>query len=658
MSWTTILRRALSASTSSAIQVTAQVIGDDPVVPGEELPVEDPRALPDGAVGDVALLGSEGLGEVDPVDPAVRAADQRVLLVAAVVVDEVLEDQEVGHGPFVVIRVLGRNVLFPALGIRNGVADEDLEGARRLGDRALDDRRDEAEPEVLVQRVGGQVVLVAVGQRIGPPPVDVAEHRGIDLAPGFQAEPPGVGPAARAGLPALDDRGLEEILEFLGSQGPLHRRPVAAGLKGRFLGLSPEPEFAVGDDQGGGHSAVAPGDPGVDDPDLVLEAGDVLPADGGTRAPAETVVEIAVPHDHDPGLEVGQDPLDLGLGRFPLGGESAEPERAVRLVDDLRLEGPAVFLGIAHPALEELELGAHDGVHLAKRPLGELLADPGMGVDDSVDLDDGVLPHEPVAAGVVEALDVGAPGLGIPPGDRSLPVGEEGVLGGRFRSGLLEDPALRRGQRPDVLGFPGQAEFLRQEGQELLDRDVAGVIPGDPGDVHLLVVAEERVDHPARGRGFPLEAHEEFEDLPGVGTPVHDVAELDEVRSPARPVEIAVDEADLRMGEDEDESVEVAVEVGDGHDAFDPRPLVRDVGGGDGAARGGEDGERKEDEEERQDQEEIPRATLSAAQHRSASFIGFFPAGIKRTGPGRLTLRRACWYPERDDTPGRKDERR
>jgi hypothetical protein len=98
-------------------------------------------------------------------------------------------------------------------------------------------------------------------------------------------------------------------------------------------------------------------------------------------------------------------------------------------------------------------------------------------------------------------------------------------------------------------------------------------------------------------------------------------------------VEIAVDEADLRMGEDEDEFVEVAVEVADGHDALDPRPHVRDVGRGDGGGGGGDE-ERREGEEERQDQEDIPRAAVSIAQHRSVSFISLFPPGIKRTVGG------------------------
>ena len=59
----------------------------------------------------------------------------------------------------------------------------------------------------------------------------------------------------------------------------------------------------------------------------------------------------------------------------------------------------------------------------------------------------------------------------------------------------------------------------------------------------------------------------ELEDLFGPGAPVQDVAELDEMGLAARPVEVVVDEADLRVGEDEDEAVVVAVEVGDG-----PRP--------------------------------------------------------------------------------------
>ena len=64
------------------------------------------------------------------------------------------------------------------------------------------------------------------------------------------------------------------------------------------------------------------------------------------------------------------------------------------------------------------------------------------------------------------------------------------------------------------------AEILGQERDELLDGDVAGIVEGDAGDVHLLVVAEEHVDHASGGRGFLLEAHEEIEDLLGPGAPV------------------------------------------------------------------------------------------------------------------------------------------
>ena len=91
----------------------------------------------------------------------------------------------------------------------------------------------------------------------------------------------------------------------------------------------------------------------------------------------------------------------------------AEPERAVRIVDELGVEGLAELLGIAHAALEELQLGAHDLVDLADRPLGEGLADAAVGVDDVVDLDDRVLLDEPIPVVAVEAQDVGAHGLGV-----------------------------------------------------------------------------------------------------------------------------------------------------------------------------------------------------------------------------------------------------
>ena len=136
---------------------------------------------------------------------------------------------------------------------------------------------------------------------------------------------------------------------------------------------------------------------------------------------------------------------------------------------------------------------------------------------------------------------------------------------------------------------------LGQERDELLHGDVARIVEGDAGDVHLLVVAEEHVDHASRRGRFLLEAHEEIEDLLGPGAPVHDVAELDEMGLAAGPVEVVVDEADLGVGEDEDEAVVVAVEVGDGHDPVDARPFVGDLGGrgGGGAGRRGPDRRRK-----------------------------------------------------------------
>ena len=192
------VRRVLSALDLLRSEVTAEVGGDGPVVPAEEPPVEEPRASPDLAAGGVPLLRGEGLGEVDPVDPAV-VADQGVLVVPAVVVDEGLEHDEVGHGPFEGLGVRRHGLLLPEIGHGPGVGDEGLEGPRHILDGPLDDRRDVSEAEVLVQRVGGQVVLEAVGERVGPAPVDVPEQGVENDPPRFEGQPPGVGPAAGPG---------------------------------------------------------------------------------------------------------------------------------------------------------------------------------------------------------------------------------------------------------------------------------------------------------------------------------------------------------------------------------------------------------------------------------------------------------------------------
>ncbi len=215
-----------------------------------------------------------------------------------------------------------------------------------------------------------------------------------------------------------------------------------------------------------------------------------------------------------------------------------------------------------------------------------------MDVDDVVDLDDGVLFDEPIPVGRVEPQDVGPPGFGILAGDDPPPVRSQTFIDRDVEAILLGPFPFLRGEGLDVLGLLGLAEIVGKEGDELLDADVVRVVQGDPGDVHLLVVPEEHVDHAPRGRGFLLEAHEAVEDLAGAGAPVQDVAELDEVRFAADPVEVPVDEADLRVGEDEDEAVVVAVEVGDGHDALDSRPRVGDISGG------GEAGEQDEKQQQ------------------------------------------------------------
>ena len=317
-----------------------------------------------------------------------------------------------------------------------------------------------------------------------------------------------------------------------------------------------------------------------------------------------------MPDDDGPGAEVGQGPVDLGLGRgLVLGGQPPEPKRAVRVVDEPGVERLAVLPGIAHAPLEELELGAHDLVDLADRPLGEGLGDAAVGIDDVVDLDDRVLLDEPIPAGLVEAQDIGAHGVRVLGGHDLPPEFGQAIVGVDVEAFDLGPLPVLGGERLEVLGLPLAAEILGQERDELLDGDVARIVEGDAGDVHLLVVAEEHVDHAAGGGRFLLEAHEEVEDLLGPGAPVHDVAELDEMGLAARPVEVVVDEADLRVGEDEDEAVVVAVEVGDGHDPVDARPFEGDVGGG---GEPGQDGEGQKEEEERP----APPADLSAAGHR------------------------------------------
>jgi hypothetical protein len=85
--------------------------------------------------------------------------------------------------------------------------------------------------------------------------------------------------------------------------------------------------------------------------------------------------------------------------------------------------------------------------------------------------------------------------------------------------------------------------------------------------------------------------------------PVQDIAELNEVGLAADPAEVVVDEGDLRVGEDVDELLEVAVEVGDGHDAVDARP---GVGGLLGRGGEGEQGEEEQEKKERRSETVLP----------------------------------------------------
>jgi hypothetical protein len=72
-------------------------------------------------------------------------------------------------------------------------------------------------------------------------------------------------------------------------------------------------------------------------------------------------------------------------------------------------------------------------------------------------------------------------------------------------------------------------------------------------------------------------------------------------------MEVRVDEPDLGVGEDEDKAVVVAVEVGDGYDALDARPLEGDVGGG-GEAGG-------TDKNQQQKERTEPPTAFSAGRH-------------------------------------------
>ena len=143
------------------------------------------------------------------------------------------------------------------------------------------------------------------------------------------------------------------------------------------------------------------------------------------------------------------------------------------------------------------------------------------------------------------------------------------------------------------------------------------------------MVAEEDVDHAARRRGLLFESHEEVEDVLGPLAPVQNVAELDEVGGAALPVKVGVDQVDLGVGEDVDEPVVIAVQVGHGHNVVDARPLAGDVGGGEEEGKEGEG----------QEQEPAFRGTDAFPGHHLRLLWPFF-RGESRTG--RLTPRPGC----------------
>jgi hypothetical protein len=107
------------------------------------------------------------------------------------------------------------------------------------------------------------------------------------------------------------------------------------------------------------------------------------------------------------------------------------------------------------------------------------------------------------------------------------------------------------------------------------------------------VVSDEDVHLSAGGFGLALEAHQEIEDVLRPVPPVHDISHLDEVRLAPRPVEVFVEETDLRAPQDLDEVFIVAVEIADGHDPLDARPNT-------GNGRRGQEA-RKGDEEQDED---------------------------------------------------------
>ena len=86
-----------------------------------------------------------------------------------------------------------------------------------------------------------------------------------------------------------------------------------------------------------------------------------------------------------------------------------------------------------------------------------------------------------------------------------------------------------------------------------------------------------------------FEAHQKVKYFFGPVPPVHDITGLDEMRLSPDPMEIVVDQADLRVLEDQDEVIVIPVEVANNDDLFYPGPYAGDLG----SVRKGGEGEKE-----------------------------------------------------------------
>ena len=84
------------------------------------------------------------------------------------------------------------------------------------------------------------------------------------------------------------------------------------------------------------------------------------------------------------------------------------------------------------------------------------------------------------------------------------------------------------------------------------------------------MIPDQSVDVSAGLLGLLLELHQQIKDLAGVGSAIGNIAGLDEVRLPTRPLQLRVYE--LGVLENPDELLVVAVNVADRDDAIDAAP--------------------------------------------------------------------------------------